>query len=186
MIVIGITGTLGAGKGTVVDYLVTKYGFKHYSAPDFIRQEVLRRGLPDNRDSMRVVGNDLRKEHGAGFLVNQAYAQAQTETERAVIESLRSTREVTTLKTKPGTCVLWGVDADPQIRYERIIKRKSHKDNVTFEKFLQEESKEMNDTSPNGMSLSQCLKMADVTIYNNGDLAALQQQVDQAIAPLLK
>ena len=31
MIIIGITGTLGAGKGTIVDYLVKQKGFVHYS-----------------------------------------------------------------------------------------------------------------------------------------------------------
>ena len=31
-IVIGITGTNGAGKGTVVDYLKEKYKFEHFSA----------------------------------------------------------------------------------------------------------------------------------------------------------
>ena len=33
-IIIGITGTLGAGKGTVVEYLKKK-SFKHYSVRSF-------------------------------------------------------------------------------------------------------------------------------------------------------
>lgn len=39
MIIIGITGTLGAGKGTVVEYLKTK-GFKHFSVREFLTQEI--------------------------------------------------------------------------------------------------------------------------------------------------
>ncbi len=31
MKIIGITGTLGAGKGTVVDYLLEQAGFTNYS-----------------------------------------------------------------------------------------------------------------------------------------------------------
>ena len=38
MITIGITGTLGAGKGTIVDYLIEKRGFVHYSVRAFITE----------------------------------------------------------------------------------------------------------------------------------------------------
>ena len=43
MIVIGITGTLGAGKGTIVDYLVKNKGFNHFSVRSFIAQEIQNR-----------------------------------------------------------------------------------------------------------------------------------------------
>ena len=33
--IIGITGTLGAGKGTVVDFLKEK-GFRHFSVRDYL------------------------------------------------------------------------------------------------------------------------------------------------------
>ncbi len=58
--IIGITGTSGAGKGTVVDYLLKK-GFKHYSVRDFLTEEILKRGLEPNRDNMIFVANELRK-----------------------------------------------------------------------------------------------------------------------------
>ena len=61
MFIIGITGTHGAGKGTVTNYLVNKKGFKHYSARDFIVDEIKKRSLLVDRDSMREVSNDLRK-----------------------------------------------------------------------------------------------------------------------------
>ena len=60
MKIIGITGTLGAGKGTVVDFLVSEKGYKHYSVRSFISEEIIKRNLPLNRDSMVVVANDLR------------------------------------------------------------------------------------------------------------------------------
>ena len=52
MLIIGITGTLGAGKGTVVEYLVEKQGFDHYSVRSFLLKEINRRGMPENRDSI--------------------------------------------------------------------------------------------------------------------------------------
>ena len=63
MIIIGITGTLGAGKGTVVDYLVKEKGFRHYSVRAFLLEKIRDLGMPENRDSMHAVGNMLREEH---------------------------------------------------------------------------------------------------------------------------
>ncbi len=40
MLIIGITGTLGAGKGTIVEYLEKEMGFDHLSVRDFITKEI--------------------------------------------------------------------------------------------------------------------------------------------------
>ena len=40
MIVIGITGTIGAGKGTIVEYLVEKKGFLHFSVREFLLKKI--------------------------------------------------------------------------------------------------------------------------------------------------
>ncbi|HVW71909.1 MAG TPA: AAA family ATPase, partial [Candidatus Paceibacterota bacterium] len=61
--IIALTGTNGAGKGAVVDYLVKDKGFAHHSMSGFITDEIKRRGMPVNRDSMNIVGNDLRKTY---------------------------------------------------------------------------------------------------------------------------
>ncbi|MEI7562921.1 MAG: AAA family ATPase [bacterium] len=64
MFIIGLTGTLGSGKGTVVDYLTQKYHFEHLSATVFITEEIIRRNLPVDRDNMRIVADDLRRIYG--------------------------------------------------------------------------------------------------------------------------
>ena len=51
-LIVGITGTLGAGKGAVVDHLTSKHGFLHFSARAFLTEEVRARGLPLSRDSL--------------------------------------------------------------------------------------------------------------------------------------
>ena len=71
MLIIGITGTIGAGKGTIVDYLVSRKGFKHYSVRAFIAVEIERRGMPVNRDSMVIVANDLRREHSPSYITDE-------------------------------------------------------------------------------------------------------------------
>ena len=114
MITIGITGTLGAGKGTIVDYLIQKKGFVHYSVRAFLIEEIERRGMPVNRDSMTLVGNDLRAQHSPSWIVEQLYAQAQTSGKNCIIESIRTPGEVEALRNKPNF-YLFAVDADPAL-----------------------------------------------------------------------
>lgn len=185
-IIIGITGTLGSGKGTVVAYLVSKYGFTHYSVPAFIRAEVARRGLPDNRDSMLTVGNGLRAEHSPSYIVDQLYNQAVHDGVPAIIESIRSTGEAVALKAKPQPVFLLAVDADQRIRYERILQRKSYKDDISYEKFLADEAREMNDPDPSGMNIVGCIQLADLVIQNNSELTQLHSAVDNMMTAIKK
>jgi hypothetical protein len=70
MKIIGITGTLGAGKGTVVDYLMQPpHSFAHYSARSLLTEIIEERGLPLNRDSMRDVANGMRAANGPAATV---------------------------------------------------------------------------------------------------------------------
>ena len=62
--IIGITGSFGAGKGAVAEYLVEHKGFKHLSVRTLLTKEIEKRGLPLDRDSMAAVANQLRKEAG--------------------------------------------------------------------------------------------------------------------------
>ncbi len=59
-IIIGIVGTNGAGKGTVVEIL-QDFGFNHFSASDYINEVITARGMVINRDNQRLIANQLRK-----------------------------------------------------------------------------------------------------------------------------
>lgn len=179
--IIGMAGSFGAGKGTVVAYLVQK-GFKHYSASGFITEEIKRRGLPVDRDSMTVVANDLRKEYGPAYLMERLYAQAKENGGDAVLESLRAVAEARKIKELGGYVI--GVDADPEIRYQRAYLRGSEKDAVSYEKFLEQERAESNPDDPTKQDIFSALKESDCIITNNGSLEELHAQVDAFLAKI--
>jgi len=179
MHVIGITGTLGAGKGEVVEYL-KKRGFLHFSAREFLLEEVKRRGLEPNRDSTNFVGEDLRRLHGASYVVEKLLAKALEVGKDAVIESIRTVGEIRFLKTQPNFHLL-AVDADPELRYARIANRKSSLDHVTFEKFMEDEKRESISEDPARMNLLHCIGLADYVLTNNGTKGELYAQVEEVL-----
>ena len=183
MKIIGITGTLGAGKGTIVDYLINHYGFKHYSVRGYLIEEALKRGMELNRDTYVVVANDLRATYGPSYITDQLYLQAAANGTDAVIESVRTPGEVESLR-KHEHFMLFGVDADPKIRYERVVNRASETDQISFETFIENEQREMSSNDTNHQYISKCMQMADHVFVNNGDFQELFQQVEQVLGNL--
>jgi dephospho-CoA kinase len=177
--IIGLAGSFAAGKGTVVDYLKEK-GFTHFSASGFITEEVVRRELPVNRDSMIVVANDMRKHHGPSYIVDTLYERAKKLGGDVVIESLRAVAEVRRIKALGGVVI--GVDADPAVRYNRAISRQSLKDNVTYDAWLAQEKAESNADDETKQNIFGALALADVVCMNNGTVAELHAQVDAFLA----
>lgn len=183
MIIIGVTGTLGAGKGAVVEYLKSKYGFTHYSVRDFLTKEIEKRGLPLNRDSMVLAGNDLRAKNHPGFIVEELYKQAVEAGGNAVIESIRTLGELEVLKRQSNFYFI-AVDAPAEIRFKRIQHRAAATDNVTFEKFLADEAREMTSVDPNKQNLKGCIELADFVFINDKTFVELDRQIDKVMAKI--
>ena len=180
MIIIGITGTNGAGKGTIVDYLVNKKGFKHFSAREFLIEEIKKRGLESNRDNMVAVGNDLREKNSPSFVADKLFEKAQESGQNCIIESIRTPGEIESLKKK-GEFVLLAVDAEPRLRYQRVVQRSTSTDDITFEKFLSDEEREMVSNDPNKQNLRKCIETADFIIMNDGTIDSLNSQIEEIL-----
>jgi hypothetical protein len=56
----------------------------------FLIQEIEKRGMPVNRDSMVIVANDLRATYGASYIAEQLYEQAKIHGDNAIAESIRT------------------------------------------------------------------------------------------------
>ncbi len=179
MTLLGITGTMGAGKGTLVSYLVEKKGFAHYSARAFLIAEIEKRGLPVDRESMIVVSNDLRATHSPSYIIETLFAQARERGQNAVLESVLTVGEAEFLK-KEGV-VLIAIDADRKVRYERICARGSETDYVSYETFVAQEERKMHSDDPAKHNVAGVMEMADIHLTNNGTVAELEQTIEKML-----
>lgn len=179
MIIIGITGTLGAGKGTIVNYLVKNRGYKHYSVSGFLKDQLLEKKLEINRTNLQDIGNEIRKKFGSDYITRKLFEKAKKENVDAVIESIRNPKEAEFIKSHDG--FLFAVTADQKTRYQRIKSRGEEKDKVTFTEFKKQEKKELQSKNPHAQNLPKCILLADYKFANNSTIKCLYEKVEKAI-----
>lgn len=178
-IILGITGSNGAGKGMIVEYLVNNKEFEHLSASGLITQEIIKRNIPINRDNMIMVGNDLRAKFGAGYIAEELLKRAEKSENNVIIESIRTLGEVKKLKEVGGLLV--AVEANQKLRYKRILLRGGSKDGVSFKEFMDQEKREKESDDPNKQNLLACKKAADYLIENNGSIEELNEKIEKLL-----
>ena len=181
-IIIGITGTMGAGKDTIADHLVDKWNFIHHSCSDALRDELVSRGEEEGRDILRKIGSKLRSKFGTGILgerIKQKITDGQEP--RTVVTSLRHPDEIKALREgKNSKFSLVSVDADTRKRFERLRKRDRKGDSATLKQFKAQEAKEMGTTGA-GQQIGVCMSMADYKISNDDDFEDLYKKIDKII-----
>lgn len=183
--IIGIAGTNGSGKDTVGEILASDYGWLFVSVADFLRDEAKKRGLPIEREVLRTISAEWRRQHGLGVLVDKAvelFEQSKSQYSGLVVSPMRNPGEAQKVKDLGGSLV-W-IDANPKVRYQRITKRqRSAEDQKTFEEFLAEEQAEMQHSGDDAtLSLSGVKAKADIFVENNGnDLEKFKNSVEKVL-----
>jgi cytidylate kinase len=185
--IIGIGGTNGSGKDSLGLMLQERYKFLFISVTDLLREEAKQRGWPIEREQLRTISAEWRRDSGLGVLVDKAVAAYEKVKDQypggVVMASLRNPGEADRIHELGGTMV-W-TDADPLVRYQRIYSRqRTAEDDKTFEQFLEEEKAEMTQSGDAATLNSSGVKAkADITIFNESNdieefknLAAVQLQ----------
>lgn len=177
--IIGLTGKFAAGKGTVAEQLVAR-GFRYHSLSDVLREELAARGIPESREALTVVGNELRTDGGPDVLARRIQARLQDGGDH-VVDSIRNPAEVDALREVPGFFLL-GVDADRTTRFERLRARGRQGDPTSFEQFVALEDRETHSVDPTSQRLAATFDLADEIVRNDGAIEALEAAVLEVLA----
>lgn len=180
-LIIGLTGTNGAGKTAAADHLQSQ-GFAFVSLSDEIRHELRAQGHDLTRDNLMDAGNRLRREHGRAVLAERALARMAAERDY-VVDSIRNPAEVDALRTEPGFHLIH-IDAPIDVRYERVCRRGDERVPTSFADFEAQEQREMESDDPGKQRLAATWKMAERVIINGTGLDELAAALEEMLESL--
>lgn len=177
--IIGLAGTIGSGKGTVVEYLKSK-GFVQYSSSKLLGELVEKEGNPKTRDFLSPMATRLQSEYPGGVVEKNYREKFLVEKpENAIFEAIHRQSEANFLRSVGG--LLIGIDADLQTRYKRTrIRGEGEKDKSDFEDFKKQASieDEGGGDAARDNNIRAVIDAADFKIMNNGTLEELHAQID--------
>ncbi len=177
--IIGLTGANGAGKTVAGEHLRAK-GFEFHSLSDEIREELERLKREATRENLIEMGNRLRAEHGPAVLAERVKDKLRPDG-NYVIDSIRNPYEVEALRKEPDFHLLH-LDAPRELRYERARQRGGPRAPGSLEEFAELEERETNSDDPTRQQLRACHELADETLLNDADVAALNEKLSRLTA----
>jgi len=184
--IIGIVGKIAAGKTTIAKFFEEK-GFCRISCSepliDLLSHNVsgyswvpeLPEKAEPTREKLIEFGKYLKDKYGGDILIRLAVDKNRN-CKNIVIDGVRSREEIEAIKGLGGKVIY--VEAKPEIRFERLMKRKASKDRgiKTFEDF-----KAMDDAEERLYHTSKLKDLADYVIVNEGTLEELREKVERII-----
>ncbi len=179
MVVIGIMGTIGAGKDVVSRYLKEKYGFKVFRMGDLAREIARSRNLPGSRKVLQNIYVEMNKKHGEECFINMMVEKVKASgEEKVIIDGIRAPWDVSVPRKVFGDeFVLVNVDASAEVRFKRLKKRRRVGFSKTLEAFRKEEEREYSIFRTNAI-----FREADYTIDNSSTLEDLYSGIDSFLS----
>ena len=176
--IIGLTGTNGAGKTIAAEHLRSN-GFAYHSLSDEIRAELESEGREATRENLIEAGNRLRADQGPAVLAERVKRRLRPD-RNYVVDSIRNPHEVRALQSAGNFCLLH-LDGPREIRYERVRERGGPRTPASLDEFTAQEERETNSTDPTHQQLRACREMADENLINAGTLEELRAALDSFV-----
>lgn len=176
-IILGITGPMASGKGTVADYLKEKHGAVIYKFSTPLRNVLDRLYLEQSRQNMQDISTVLRKQFGEDLLAKIiSHDVEKDDSKLIVVDGIRRLTDIKYLNELPEFHLI-SITADQKLRWERITQRGENPDdaNKTFEEFQQNEQAEAE------RQIAEVVATAKLELDNNNGYENLYQQIENIL-----
>ena len=177
-LILGLTGQMASGKGTVASYAEKKYSASTFRFSTMLRDVLDRLYIEKSRSNLQKISQVLRENFGEDTLAKVIAKDVEnSESQIVVVDGVRRPDDVKYLKNIPGF-VLVHVHADMQKRYDRIKVRTENTDDKgkTFEEFQEEHKGEAE------QKIDEIAGLATEEIDNNGSIEDLYKLIDVLIS----
>jgi dephospho-CoA kinase len=169
----------GAGKSVAVE-VARKLGLPVFSMGDRVREAVTARGLALDPDAVGRTANEERQVHGADIWARRTLQVIAPSTEVAVIDGARSLAEVDAFRTfgKGAQVTVLAVQSSPRARASRLRARARSDDDLSDAGFDARDHRELT------WGIGEAVARADLTVVNEGSLAAFKRELGRTLRAL--
>lgn len=177
-LILGITGPISSGKGTIAKYLKEKHGASVYKFSTVLRDILERLSFDITRENLQKLSSVLRQNFREDILAKVIAEDVEKDNNNIiVVDGIRRWADIVHLKQKPNF-ILTGIDAKPEIRHQRLVVRQENEGDSTktFNQFLKDQTEEADAEIP------EIIKNASEIINNDGDLEELYNNIDKLLA----
>jgi len=181
-VILGLVGEIASGKDTMAAYLKKKYNSETISFSTPIRKilDILR--LPQTRENMVKIGSEMRKAFNKTVWGKVIAEECEINpSDLITLPNVRIEYDIVYLK-KMSNFFLINIEAAPEIRYQRLIRRNQNPDDATktWKQFLEDGK------LPTEITIRKVAKMAQYELDNNGGFEELYRQVDELMGKINK
>jgi dephospho-CoA kinase len=173
----GLISPMAAGKGTIANYLVTKYGAKTYNFSGPINEILKRLHIPHSRENQIKIGSSMREQYGEDVWAQTLKKDILKDNPNiAVIDGIRYPADLEISKTLPNF-ILVAVETDADKRFARLKIRSDRPGEDTLDRATFDTQHD----SATERHIKEVMKEAHVVITNDGSLEELYTKIDNIL-----
>lgn len=162
-LVIGTAGMPGSGKATL-KILAENMGYPVVVMGDEIREETKRRGLEPTPENIGKIMLQIREEDGPTAVVKRCLPKIQNaDSNVLLVDGIRSIQEVDEFKKHFESFVLIAIHSSPEVRFQRLSKRKRSDDPKGWDVFHERDMRELSVGQGNVIALADYMIVNETT-----------------------